>query len=219
MAVETTLPEEVETLEEHARSIARDVLGPGADRAERSGAWDEASVRAFDQLDVRSLWLPDDCGGAGDPLAAVVALEALATGGAGGLPLADQPGPASGALWVMPDRDRAREMARSSLGTGAVCAAGVADALRDVGPGFAVSWAPGGGAPAALVVAARDGVALVDGADLRAEPVDAMALWASGGVRLHVADGATPEAFPLDGPAALVARAVPRLWSGAVLCG
>lgn len=219
MAVDTTLPEEVEALAAHARAAARDVLHPGADAAEREGAWGAAAVRAFDELGTRGLLLPSDCGGDDDPLAAVVAVEALAGGDVGGLLGADRPGPAAGVLRVLPDRGWAAALAGAALDGDAVLAVALADSLDAVVPGFTVAWAPGTHAPAALLVAASDGVAVVAAEGLQAERAEASALWAAGGVDVRVAEGAPVERFPLDGDAALAARAIPRLWAGAASCG
>lgn len=219
MAIDTTLAEEVEALESHARAVARDVLGPGADAAERAGAWSEAARQAFSELGTRGLWLTADCGGDDNPVAAVVAVEALATGDAGGLLGADRPGPAAGVLRVLPDRARASALAAAAMSDGALLVAALADCLDDIRPGFALPWAPGDGAPHALVVAATDGVAVIEAGALTAQRSEASALWASGGVALRIAEGATVATYPLAGDAALVARTVPRLWAGAALCG
>ncbi|HEX5366460.1 MAG TPA: hypothetical protein VFW63_07340, partial [Acidimicrobiales bacterium] len=239
MPVDTTLPEEVALLEAHAGAVARDVLGPGADAAERARGWGEAAGRAFAELGTRGLWLPADCGGDDNPLAAVVAVDALAAGDVGGLVGADRPGPAAGVLRVMPDRRRAAALAGAVLaggatradrqgsaspaaappGDGVLLPVALADALGDVAPGFGVPWAPGGGVPVALLVAAADGVAVVPGGALAAEPAEASALWAAGGVALRVTDGAPVDRYPLAPDAALAARAVPRLWAAAALCG
>lgn len=219
MAIDTNLPEEVAALDGHARAAARDVLAPGADAAERARAWSEPMARAFAELGTRGSWVPADCGGDDDLLAAVVAVEALATGDVGGLLGADRPGPASGVLRVLPDRARAMALARAALDDDALVAVATTESVGDVGAGFAVAWAPGTGAPHALVAVATDGVVVVDGAGLAAEPVEAAALWASGGVALRLADAGAAEPFPLEPDAALVARAVPRLWAGAALCG
>ncbi len=221
MAIDTTLPEEVEALEAHARAAARDALAPAADAAERAGAWGEAATRAFEELGTRGLWLPADCGGDDDLVAAVVAVEALASGDVGGLALADQPGPAAGVLRALPDRARAAELAGAlrAGGAGAVIALAVCESLDAVGPGFTLTWAPGRAAPAALVAAAPDGVAVVDGNGLHAGKAEASALWASGGVTIRVGDAATVERYAVDPATALAARAVARLWSGAALCG
>lgn len=219
MTIDTTLAEEVEALESHARAAAHDVLGPGADAAERAGAWSEAAIRAFDELGTRGLLLTTDCGGDDNPVAAVVAIEALAAGDVGGLLGADRPGPAAGVLRVLPDRARAGALADAALVEGALLVAALADSLDEVRPGFAVPWAAGDSAPHALVVAATDGVAVIEGGGLAAERSEASALWASGGVALQVAEGARVETYPLNTDDALVARAVPRLWTGAALCG
>ena len=219
MAIDTNLAEEVAELEVHARAAARDVLASGAEGAERAHAWSEPMARAFAELGTRGLWVPADCGGDDDLVAAVVAVEAFATGDAGGLLGADRPGPAAGVLRVLPDRGRARALAEAALDGGTMLATALIDAVDDVAAGFRVPWAPGVEVPHALVVAATDGVAVVDGGGVAAEPASASALWASGGVALQVVDGDAIARHPLDADDALVARAVPRLWAGAVLCG
>lgn len=219
MAIDTTLAEEIGALESHARAAARDVLGPGADAAERAGAWSDAATRAFTELGTQGLWLTADCGGDDDPVAAVVAIEALATGDVGGLLGADRPGPAAGVLRVLPDRARAGALAAAALDDAALLVVALADSVDDVRPGVCLPWVPGDGVPHALVIAATDGAAVIDAGGLTAQRSEASALWASGGVALRVAEGASVDTYPLDADAALAARAVPRLWAGAALCG
>src|SRR5438045_2788058 len=94
-----------ELLDAAVRFAARE-LAPRVRGSERDGRWSEAVVRVLRDFQLPALDAPDEWGGAGvggGSRAKVTLLEALAYGDPGGLPAADQPGPAIGACLACPD--------------------------------------------------------------------------------------------------------------------
>ncbi|MGQ0481710.1 MAG: acyl-CoA dehydrogenase family protein [Pseudonocardia sp.] len=120
------------------------------------------------------------------------------------------PGPATTALGVLPDRELAARLDGAGVALALVASLGeVADLV--------LPWAP---APcAALVAVAPDGMAVVELAGLRIEPVEAGAFEGVGGATVSVLGSAPVASWPLDPDRAFAARAGARLWCGAVLVG
>jgi alkylation response protein AidB-like acyl-CoA dehydrogenase len=120
------------------------------------------------------------------------------------------PGPATTALGVLPDRELAARL------EGAGVALALVASLAEVA-GLVLPWAP---TPcAALVALAPDGMAVVETAGLRIQPVEAGAFEDIGGATLSVLASASVTSWTLDPDRAFAARAGARLWCGAVLVG
>jgi len=221
--LDTSLPEEIEDLAQHARALSTSVLRPGAAQATDDHQWSDAAQQGFAELGVRGLFVPETQGGIDRPLAAVVVLDALAAGDAGGLFLADRPGVAAGFLRVLPEEAGAVELAGKTLAGEGLLAVSMIDSIaflagKDLAS-LVVPWAPGTSVPCALGFLATDGLGLVDAAGLSAVPVLGGAFEASGGVEVRVTDANAVRVFPCDPATAFAGRAITRLWAGAVLCG
>jgi alkylation response protein AidB-like acyl-CoA dehydrogenase len=191
------LAEEVEDLREAAARFARDVLAPAARDHERAGRWPEAVLAVVEGF-----------GGDLDQChAQVVLLETLAAGDAGGLPAADRPGPAAGAIGACPDRS---------------LAATAPDAVLLVAGGGEVpdrvAWAPGWPPRRRVWVSLGDGLRLVELA-AEPEPVEALAFAASGGVTLDLAGAQVLGEWALPAGSGLTVRGRARLWAAAVAIG
>lgn len=119
-------------------------------------------------------------------------------------------GPGAAALGVLPDRELAARLGGTSV------AVALVDSLDRV-PDLVLAWSPT--PDAALVALASDGMALVEVAGLRIEPVEAGALEDAGGATVSVLASAPVTRWPLDPDRAFAARAGARLWCGAVLVG
>jgi alkylation response protein AidB-like acyl-CoA dehydrogenase len=165
---------------------------------------------------VGSLDLPEALGGAGlGALAKVVTLEALATGDAGGLPAADQPGMAAGALIACPDEGLAAEVATACAPRAAGCA------LVVVEPGIGalprLEWAPSW--PALRWAFAIEGDTLTLLAVERGlEDCAALAFHASGGGSVDLGGARVLGRWVLPGAGPQV-RGRARLWAAGVAVG
>lgn len=206
------LPDEVVELEKAARRVAADVLRPGAREAAATGAWTEPMREAFESLGTRALPLPSEAGGDANALAAVVALEALAWGDAGGLLLADQPGPASLALAALPAGTAGSLAAACLEGQGRV-------GVLVAGDLEATGWMPGSEPPDAVIVAASTALAVGQRGALDAEETGLGAFEASAGTSVRVRGEGTLRIFAAEAGRTFEARAGVRLWASAVLCG
>ena len=183
--------EDVEHLRAAAARFARDVLAPGARDHERAGRWPDDVVAVVEGFS------PDTgC------LAQVVLLETLAGGDAGGLPAADRPGPAAGAVDLCPDRS---------------LAAGAMDAVLTVAADR-LAWAPGWPPRRLVWLSSGDHLGL---AEIAAEPVavEALAFAASGGVSLDLAGARVLGEWELPPGGGLFVRGRARLWAAAVAVG
>src|SRR6516225_9663310 len=99
------LGSELEALRDAAERLARTSLAPHVRDAEAAGRWPEATLAVLDGFPLGGLDLPEWLGGVdAGLLAKSVVLETLATADAGGLPGADRPGMAAGAVLACPDR-------------------------------------------------------------------------------------------------------------------
>lgn len=210
------LAPEIEELRDAAARFAERELAPAARRSEAAGRWPDAVLRVLDEFSLGSLDLPEPLGGAGlGALAKVVTLEALARGDAGGLPAADQPGMAVGALLACPDRAAAAEVATACASREAGCALVVVE--PEVGARPSLEWAPSW--PALRWVWTIEGDALtLLAADGRLEDCGALAFHASGGGCLDLGGARVLGRWVLPGAGALV-RGRARLWTAAIALG
>jgi alkylation response protein AidB-like acyl-CoA dehydrogenase len=201
------LAEEVEDLRDAAERFARDGLAPAAREHERAGRWPEGVLAVLDGFALGDLDRRDR-GGAGC-LAKVVLLETLAAGDAGGLPAADRPGPAAGAVAACPDRALADTAASACW----LLAAGPA-----AGPPEAVEWAPGWPPLRWVWISAGDHLMLAE-ARAAPVPVTALAFAASGGATSDLGGARVAGAWDLAPGGGLGVRGRARLWSAAVAVG
>jgi len=214
---EFALPDELEQLRGEAARFAGQQLAPAARAAERAGRWPEPALHVLEKFALRELDVPSELGGVdAGCLAKVVLLETLAGGDAGGLPAADQPGMAAGALAACPDRELARKVA-------AECLAGTAQlafvAVDPEGPPpHGVAWAPGWPPPRFAFVSERDSLRLLE-LGARLEPVRALAFGASGGVAAPFAEARPLGEWRLPPHHGVGVRGRARLWCAAVAVG
>jgi alkylation response protein AidB-like acyl-CoA dehydrogenase len=195
-----SLAPEIEDLADAARRFARDVLAPAARDHERAGRWPESVLGVLDGFALGTMDLRGGDGGGG--LAKVVLLEALAAGDAGGLPAADRPGLAAGAVDACPDRDRAA----------------AAGAVLVVGDDARIAWAPAWPPLRWAWLSAGDTLRLVEVAS-EPEPVEALAFAASGGVSAPLAGAPVVGEWSLVPGGGLAVRGRARLWAAAVAVG
>jgi alkylation response protein AidB-like acyl-CoA dehydrogenase len=230
--IDFELSTEVSLLEEACRRLARERLAPAMREAEARGSWDERVLADFRELGVGGLLVAPWLGGECDPLAAVVALEALAAGDAGGLPAADQPGLAAGALSALalalaPDGDFAASCPEGTVERGRLaelverCRAGHATVglavVESLEGRIEACWVPGTAPPDALVVVAGDDLGLAERDAIDWRPARLGALHASGGLACAV--GADRLAVRVATPLAPLARGSARLWVAGALLG
>jgi alkylation response protein AidB-like acyl-CoA dehydrogenase len=210
------LAPELEELRGAAERLARKELAPNVRAAEAAGRWPAEVVDVLDGMPLGGLDLPAELGGVdAGLLAKVVVLETLAAADAGGLPAADRPGLAAGAVLACPDQALAKEVAAGCLDGSAQCGFTVVDPeLGSAG----LDWAPGW--PALRWVWAMDGDTLrLHEVTAELEPVTVLAFQCSGAVAAPFA--ATTEHGRWDLPpwVALGVRARARLWAAAVAVG
>jgi alkylation response protein AidB-like acyl-CoA dehydrogenase len=191
------LADEVEDLRDAAARFARDVLAPAARDHERDGRWPEAVQAVVDGF----------CAGLDRCHAQVVLLETLAVGDAGGLPAADRPGPAGGAVAACPDR-----------GLAATARDAVLLVVGDDDAPARVAWAPGWPARRQVWVSSGDRLCLVE-AEAQPTPVEALAFAASGGVSHDLAGARVLGDWALPAGDGLAVRGRARLWAAAVAVG
>ena len=99
------LAPELEELRAAAERLGRRELAPNVRAAEAAGHWPAEVLDVLDGMPLGGLDLPAELGGVeAGLLAKVVVLETLAAADAGGLPAADRPGLAAGAVVACPDR-------------------------------------------------------------------------------------------------------------------
>lgn len=216
-----TLSVELGELREAASRFASSVLAPAARDHERAGDWPGSVRDVLDGFALAALDLPTELGGAGSDggsLAKVVLLEALAGGDAGGLPAADQPGPAAGAVAACPDRVLAERVAGSCLAGEASTALALAD--PDTGGPGAVEWAPAWPPLGSVWVSDGDELRLLSiGADASRPAAEALAFHASGGISVDLGDATEAGRWSLPPGAGLRIRGRARLWAAAVAVG
>jgi len=140
-----------------------------------------------------------------------VLVETLAAADAGGLPAADRPGPAAGAVDACPDRVLATSVADAGL-------AGEAGAVLVAGDPARIAWAPGWPPLRWAWVADGDTLRLVEVAP-DPTPVEALGFAASGGVGADLAGGTVAGEWTLPPGGGLAVRGRARLWAAAVALG
>jgi acyl-CoA dehydrogenase len=210
------LAPEVEELRSATERLARSALAPNVREAEAAGRWPTGVLEVLDGFPLGGLDLPETLGGVGAGLLAkVVVLETLAGGDAGGLPAADRPGIAAGAVIACPDRDLAGEVAASCLDGSAQCGFTVLDPEDR---STALQWAPGW--PALRWVWAMDGDILrLHELTGPGEPVTVLAFQTSGGVSVPFTATTVRGTWELSPWVALGVRGRARLWAAAVAVG
>ena len=208
------LPEELGELVAAASRLAERALGPQARETERAGRWSGDVLTVLRDLALGGLDLPEQLGGAGAGTRAKVAvLEALAHGDPGGLPAADQPGAAAGALLACPDTSLATEIAAACLAGEEQCPLVVLD---EHGAG-ALEWAPGWPPLRRAWVLVGDSLRLAPVP--AAEEVTALAFQASGGVTAPLDASPPIGRWDLGSDGGLAVRGRARLWAAAVALG
>jgi acyl-CoA dehydrogenase len=210
------LAPELQELQGAADRLARTALAPDVRDAEAAGRWPDSVLDVLDGLPLGGLDLPEELGGVGaGALAKVVVLETLAAADAGGLPAADRPGLAAGAVLTCPDRGLAAEVVAGCLDRSVQCGFTVID--PELGSG-GVQWAPGW--PPVRWLWAMEGDTLrlheVTG---DAVPVTVLAFQASGAVTVPFAAATRRGSWDLAPRLALDVRGRARLWSAAVAVG
>ena len=210
-------PEELEQLRAEASRFAAAELAPAARAAERGGNWPDHALAVLEKFGLPELDLPEALGGLG-PGAETKAglLEALASGDAGGLFAADPLGPALGAHAGCPDRARARELAGLALAREGRSVLLVAD--PDAAPPLRVPWAPSRPPLRFVWSSAGAALALLELA-AAAEPVNALAFHASGGVTASLAGARRLGEWRLPTLESVAVRGRARLWTAAVALG
>lgn len=210
------LAPEIEELRAAAARFAERELAPAARASEAAGRWPEAVLRVLDDLSLGNLDLPEALSGAGlGALAKVVTLEALAAGDPGGLPAADQPGPAAGALLACPDEAAASEVAAACAARAAQCALVVVE--PGVGASPSLAWAPSW-PPLRWVWTIEGDELVLLAVDRELEECPALAFHASGGGSTGLDGARVLGRWTRPGAGAQV-RGRARLWSAAVALG
>ena len=211
------LSDELEALRETAARFAGEELAPAARASEAAGRWPAAVLTVLERFALRGLDLPERLGGEGAGcLAKVVLLETLAGGDAGGLPAADQPGPAAGALEHCPDAALAADVAKDCLAGGAQCALRVPDA--ELRAEATLAWTPGWPPPRWLFESAGARLRLLELAAPLA-PTPALAFHASGGGSTALAGARVAGEWTVPTPIGVAIRGRARLWCAAVALG
>lgn len=210
------LAPELEQLRGAAERLARSGLAPHVREAEAVGCWPTGVLAVLDSFPLGGLDLPEALGGVwAGLLAKVVVLETLAAADAGGLPGADRPGIAAGAVVACPDRAVAGEVVASCLDGSAQCGFTVIDPEHG---SSVLEWAPGW--PALRWVWAMEGDTLrlheVTGP---ADRVTVLAFQASGGVSVRFDATAVRGTWELSPWVALGVRGRARMWVAAVAVG
>jgi alkylation response protein AidB-like acyl-CoA dehydrogenase len=211
------LPSEIEELREAAARFAERELAPRVREHEAAGRWPDDILSVLDGFSLRTLDLPHRLGGAPDGcLAKAVVLETIATGDAGGLPSADQPGPSAGALAACPDDAVAGDVAAACLSGAASCALVVVDAESGGAP--RVEWTPSRPPLRYVWVVEDDTLALLE-APTDTSETTALAFQASGGASLAVDRRRPIGRWNLMPRAGFAVRGRARLWSAAIAIG
>jgi alkylation response protein AidB-like acyl-CoA dehydrogenase len=210
------LAPELEELRSAAERLASSELAPSVREAEAAGRWPARVLDVLDGFPLGGLDLPEALGGVGAGLLAKVAvLETLAAADAGGLPGADRPGIAAGAVVACPDRRLAEEVVASCLDGSGQCGFTVIDPEHG---SSALDWAPGW--PLLRWVWAMEGDTLrLHEVTRPGEPVTVLAFQASGAVSVPFSATTARGAWKLSPWVALGVRGRARLWAAAVAVG
>ena len=210
------LAPELEELRGTAERLARNELAPNVRDAEAAGRWSKSVLDVLDAMPLGGLDLPEELGGVGaGSLAKVVVLEALAAADAGGLPAADRPGLAAGAVLACPDRGRAAEVAAGCLDRSVQCGFTVIDPeLGSDGLAWAPAWPP-----LRWVWAMEADTLRLHEVTGGPAPVTVLAFQASGAVTVPFHATTPRGSWDLPPRIALDVRGRARLWSAAVAVG
>lgn len=212
-----TRSEELDGLHEAATRFAQHELAPAVRSAEQAGTWPPRVLEVLDGFSLRELDVPVELGGAGAGcVAKAVLLEALAMGDAGGLPAADQPGRAVGAVVACPDPALAALVAGASLAGEAQSTLVVPDADAPGAP--RIEWAPAWPALRWAWVSEGDALRLVE-VTAPSEPALALAFQASGGVSAPLVGSPVVGEWELAPGDGVQVRGRARLWAAAVAVG
>lgn len=213
---------DIEQLVSVAARLGAEELHDCVRDAEQAGAWPDRVSAVLRELPLGGLDLPESLGGVGAGCGAKVAvLEELAAHDAGGLPAADQPGPAVGAVLACPDTDRAREVAGASLDGAAGCVLAVVEKGQKLDRRLA--WVPARPLPSWVWVSQADDLRLlqVEAARAGREAADdaPLAFHASGSASVSLTSAAVIGSWPLAPRTGLQVRGRARLWAAAVSLG
>jgi len=210
------LAPEVEELRSAAERLGRSELAPNVREAEAAGRWPDSVLAVLDGFPLGGLDLTDDLGGVGAGLMAkAVVLETVAAADAGGLPAADRPGIAAGAVLACPDRALAAAVAAGCLDGGGHCGFTVIDPEHG---SAGLDWAPGW--PALRWIWAMEGDTLrLHAVRGTPEPAVVLAFQTSGGVSVPFGATTVTGSWDLSPRAALAVRGRARLWAAAVAVG
>ena len=214
------LSEELEELRTAALRFATRQLAPVVREAERVGVWSDDVLKVLDGFSLRDLDVPVEFGGAGmGCVGKVVLLEGLATGDAGGLAAADQPGAAVGAVAACRITRSARHVVARCVAGDAQCALVVVD--PEVGAPLRIEWAPGWPALQWAWVSEGDRLRLVEvrDSDVIPQPAPALVFHASGGVTVDLSGCTVVGKWTLPAGAGVAVRGRARLWAAAVAVG
>lgn len=213
------LSDELELLVAELHKFSERDLVPGRRAAEQAARWPDGVLAHLDGFGLPALGLPERLGGVGGgTVAKVAALSAIAAHDAGGLPAADQPGRAAGALVACPDGTLADDLAKACLARETQVL--LVGERRSGELPARVVWAPAW-PPVGWVWATRgDELELLEvphGAVTG--PTTALAFHASGGVSLTLGDCTRAGRWRLPAGGGASVRAYGRLWLAAVALG
>ena len=213
------LQPEVEALRSSAERLARRELEPRVRDNEAAGCWPDEVLSVLAGFPLGGLDLAESLGGVeAGALAKVVVLETIGAADAGGLPAADQPGRATGALLACPDTALAAELAGACLAGDAQCALVVLDP-EEPEP-RRVEWCPSWPPLRWAFVSRGDDLELVEiPPDTRLEPTKSLAFQASGGGSLALDGLAERGRWHLPAGAGPTLRGRARLWAAAIAVG
>ena len=222
MVIDFALGDELELVRDTARAFADDHLRPGERACEAARGVPEAVRRAFAEIGLAALELPESLGGAGlGALARVLVLEELAAGDAGAALALDPWGPALYPLARLGGEDALRELALPLLGRPGARAVLVWNAARHlaVAGGRArgrVPWVPADRVDLLVALDAGGAFAVAEG--IACEPLRGAGLRAAGAAELRL-DGAPVCGSWRDAAGAREALARARLHAAALLVG
>jgi alkylation response protein AidB-like acyl-CoA dehydrogenase len=218
--MEFDLGDELELIQRAARGFADTHLRPNLRAFERSRSVSPEARRAFAEIGLAALELPESLGGAGlGALARAVVGEELAAGDPGAALALDPLGAALAALQELGGEAALRELALPLLERPGARALLVRESeIARGGPsaGSSVPWVPAGRADLVCVLG-PEGVRVLD-AGYALEPLRGAGLRAAGASALHF-DGSAARARFTSAPAARRALARARLYVAGLLVG
>lgn len=200
------------------RFASRELVGSER-TAEAAGRWDDTVRGVLRGFSLGHLDLPERLHGeAMGALAKVVLLETLAAADAAGLPAADQPGIAAGALLACPDQALAASISQACADGEAQCALVVHDPESPAA--HRIEWTPSWPALRWVFVSEGDALSLYEtGPGAHREDTAALAFQASGGQSTRVDPAALVGTWALDAGDGFAVRGRARLWLAAVAVG